>query len=115
MAKTLRDVMGGKLQLIIVDDGYELSSAAGVARYDRWGVRTTVHGIPEYFPVTLAVKDKSHEVAQEPATGGFPCAAALAANSKQTALTKELQDYIKLEVKTTIDRELQPGGKIWRL
>ena len=51
----LREVMRN-LGLTVTKDGYELSNPAGSARYDLHGVRTTVSGIPEYFPITLAVK-----------------------------------------------------------
>jgi len=51
----LREVMRN-LGLTVTDDGYELSNPAGSARYDLHGVRTTVSGIPEYFPITLSVK-----------------------------------------------------------
>lgn len=51
----LREVMRN-LGITVTKDGYELSNPAGSARYDLHGVRTTVSGIPEYFPITLAVK-----------------------------------------------------------
>jgi len=51
----LRDVMRN-LGITVTKDGYELSNPAGSARYDLHGVRTTVSGIPEYFPITLSVK-----------------------------------------------------------
>ncbi|WP_129543848.1 hypothetical protein [Serratia sp. 1D1416] len=51
----LREVMRN-LGITVTKDGYELSSPAGTARYDLHGVRTTVSGIPEYFPITLSVK-----------------------------------------------------------
>lgn len=35
-------------------DGYEVSNAAGSAQYDAWGLRTTVNGIPEYFPLKIS-------------------------------------------------------------
>lgn len=54
--KSLRDVMDSQLQVTIAEDGYELSSPAGIARYDKWGYRTTVSGIPEYFPASISVK-----------------------------------------------------------
>jgi len=51
----LRDVMRN-LGITVTKDGYELSNPAGTARYDLHSVRTTVSGIPEYFPITLSVK-----------------------------------------------------------
>lgn len=53
----LKDAMQG-LRVILTDDGYEIRSAAGSACYDAWGVRTTVNGIPEYFPVTISVDNQ---------------------------------------------------------
>lgn len=54
--KTLRDVMDSQLQVAVTDNGYEISHAAGVACYDSFGYRTTVNGIPEYFPKSISVK-----------------------------------------------------------
>ncbi|NLU14784.1 MAG: hypothetical protein GXW94_03445 [Serratia liquefaciens] len=51
----LRDVMR-HFAVTINKDGYEVSNPAGIAQYDHHGVRTTVSGIPEYFPITLSVK-----------------------------------------------------------
>lgn len=53
----LKDVMQN-LKVTLTDTGYELSNEAGTAQHDAWGVRTTVNGVPEYFPITLSVKDK---------------------------------------------------------
>jgi hypothetical protein len=36
------------------DEGIELQSAAGTAKYDAWGARREVNGIPEYFPSPLS-------------------------------------------------------------
>lgn len=46
------------LKITIHDEGYELHSPAGSACYDAWGVRTTVNGIPEYFPAALNLSDE---------------------------------------------------------
>ncbi|QBX68702.1 hypothetical protein [Serratia quinivorans] len=59
--KSLRDVMDSQLQVTIAEDGYELSNSAGIARYDKWGYRTTVSGTPEYFPVSISVKGSAQQ------------------------------------------------------
>ncbi|HGE8481953.1 TPA: hypothetical protein ACGD7T_000774 [Serratia marcescens] len=186
----LREVMRN-LGLTVTDDGYELSNPAGTARYDFHGVRTTVSGIPEYFPIMLSVKGGYVPVFddQGPPAGGFPGAEALAVKPKpedypagislainvdsasltalesqltriadlceriqktqhlgepaeyvgQSAFTisagqvfigdasikegainhsdlmKEVTKQAKKTVETVIERELQPGGKIWRV
>ncbi|MCK2179028.1 hypothetical protein MUN35_04815 [Hafnia paralvei] len=50
---TLRDVMAS-MSITNNSDGYEVSNAAGSAQYDAWGLRTTVNGIPEYFPLKIS-------------------------------------------------------------
>jgi|GEM_PF-508460 len=51
----LKTVMNS-LRIVTLECGYELHNAAGTAKYDAWGVRGEVHGIPEYFPVTISLK-----------------------------------------------------------
>jgi len=51
---SLKDVMAS-MRITNNSDGYEISNAAGSAQYDAWGLRTTVNGIPEYFPLQLSV------------------------------------------------------------
>lgn len=53
---SLKDVMRN-LSVTINADGLEVSNPAGTAQYDVGGVRTTVNGIPEYFPISIAVGD----------------------------------------------------------
>lgn len=53
----LKDVMQS-LKVTITDTGYELASPAGTAQYDAQGVRTTVNGVPEYFPIAVSVKSE---------------------------------------------------------
>lgn len=50
---TLRDVMAS-MSITNNSDGYEVTNAAGSAQYDAWGLRTTVNGIPEYFPLKIS-------------------------------------------------------------
>ena len=50
---SLRDVMAS-MSITNNSDGYEVSNAAGSAQYDAWGLRTTVNGIPEYFPLKIS-------------------------------------------------------------
>lgn len=53
--KTLKEMVGGNLRVDLSEDGFTVTNGAGTAHYDKWGYRTTVNGIPEYFPVTFAV------------------------------------------------------------
>ncbi|MGJ3290142.1 hypothetical protein [Klebsiella michiganensis] len=50
------------LIVTIKNDGYELKSIAGKALYGVSGIRGKVEGIPEYFPISLSVKDESNPV-----------------------------------------------------
>ncbi|MCK2180133.1 hypothetical protein MUN35_10515 [Hafnia paralvei] len=50
---SLRDVMVS-MSITNNSDGYEVMNAAGSAQYDAWGLRTTVNGIPEYFPLKIS-------------------------------------------------------------
>ncbi|WMA77356.1 DUF1983 domain-containing protein [Enterobacter hormaechei] len=53
----LKAVMIG-LDIIETDEGYELHSPAGEAKYDAWGARREVNGIPEYFPSSISMKKR---------------------------------------------------------
>lgn len=53
----LKDVMQ-HLRLVVTDSGYELHNEAGSAKYDQWGHRREVNGIPEYFPFKLTLNGK---------------------------------------------------------
>lgn len=53
----LKAVMTG-LEIIETDEGYELHSPAGEAKYDAWGARREVNGIPEYFPSSISMKKR---------------------------------------------------------
>ena len=59
MKKTLslKDAMRS-LHVIETDEGIELQSAAGTAKYDAWGARREVNGIPEYFPSSVTVNKR---------------------------------------------------------
>ncbi|UAN58332.1 hypothetical protein [Serratia sp. JSRIV004] len=74
----LKDVMQ-RFTITTHEDGYEVSNPAGTAQYDACGARTTVNGIPEYFPSSISVKDGTKPEAvrtdAELASGGFPDAA----------------------------------------
>ena len=50
---SLRDVMAS-MSITVNGDGFEVTNPAGTAQYDAWGSRTTVNGIPEYFPLQLS-------------------------------------------------------------
>lgn len=54
----LKDVMAS-LRIAAIKDGYEAHNAAGSAKYDVWGYRREVNGIPEYFPDRLSVEGGS--------------------------------------------------------
>lgn len=178
----LREVMRN-LGVTVTDDGYELSNPAGTARYDLHGVRTTVSGIPEYFPITLSVKGSvdpdieelesfsrpkrkasvesigamtlSVSVDSAPLTAlesqltriadlceriqktqhlGEPAeyvgqsaftpsvfqifigdAQIKEGTINNSDLMKEVTKQVKKTVETVIERELQPGGKLWRV
>ncbi|WP_258318446.1 Fur-regulated protein [Enterobacter ludwigii] len=46
------------LEIIETDEGCELHSPAGEAKYDAWGARREVNGIPEYFPLSISMKKR---------------------------------------------------------
>lgn len=70
---SLKDAMRS-LHVIETNEGIELQSAAGTAKYDAWGARREVNGIPEYFPSSVTVNkrqpapvdDKGPSVSDEP-------------------------------------------------
>lgn len=47
-----------RLKIIETDEGYELHSPAGAAKYDAWGGRCEVNGIPEYFPSSISLEKR---------------------------------------------------------
>ncbi|KAB8307598.1 fibronectin type III domain-containing protein [Rouxiella chamberiensis] len=53
--KTLKEMIGRNLQVDLRDDGFSVTCGAGTAQYDKWGARTTVNGVPEYFAETITV------------------------------------------------------------
>jgi hypothetical protein len=55
---SLRDVMFHQ-RLVILGDGFCIANSAGSANYDKFGQRTTVSGIPEYFPLSLIIDNKT--------------------------------------------------------
>ncbi|EOH6199320.1 hypothetical protein ACMAUW_001711 [Citrobacter farmeri] len=55
---SLKDAMRS-LHIVETDEGIELQSAAGTAKYDAWGVRHEVNGIPEYFPTTISLRARA--------------------------------------------------------
>lgn len=57
----LVDVMRS-LNITLKEEGFEIENAAGKAFYDKSGTRGKVEGIPEYFPISLSVKDESNPV-----------------------------------------------------
>lgn len=57
----LVDVMRS-LNITLKEEGFEIENAAGKAFYGASGIRGKVEGIPEYFPISLSVKDESKPV-----------------------------------------------------
>lgn len=55
---SLKDAMRS-LHVVETDEGIELQSPAGTAKYDVWGVRREVNGIPEYFPISISINKRS--------------------------------------------------------
>lgn len=97
----LKDVMR-HFAVTINKDGYEISNPAGTAQYDHHGVRTTVNGIPEYFPITLAVKDKSRLAA-----GGLIGAADLTVKPKPAEYVAAMKIGIDVDINTLTALENQ--------
>ncbi|MDQ6581179.1 phage tail tip fiber protein [Enterobacter hormaechei] len=66
MKKTLslKDAMRS-LHVIETDEGIELQSAAGTAKYDAWGARREVNGIPEYFPSSVTVNKRPQSLVDD--------------------------------------------------
>lgn len=67
---TLRDVMA-RMSITVNGDGFEVTNPAGTAQYDAWGSRTTVNGIPEYFPLQLSVSGMATFETTAPHGGGY--------------------------------------------
>ncbi|KGT86265.1 hypothetical protein NG99_26245 [Erwinia typographi] len=119
------------LQLTVRDDGYEMHSPAGSACYDAWGVRTTVNGIPEYFPVTLNLRDErdkpekdKEELKVEPwqplIRDGVISDGAITTSTLQVKLELDTSDFdeqasefLEKKVLGIIKKELKPGGLLW--
>lgn len=97
----LKDVMR-HFAVTINKDGYEVTNLAGTAQYDHHGVRTTVNGIPEYFPITLAVKDKSRLAA-----GGLIGAADLTVKPKPAEYVAAMKIGIDVDTNTLTALENQ--------
>ena len=53
---SLRNVMAS-MSITVNGDGFEVTNPAGTAQYDAWGSRTTVIGIPEYFPLKISAPE----------------------------------------------------------
>ncbi|WP_275150691.1 hypothetical protein [Citrobacter koseri] len=70
---SLKNVMHN-LHIIETADGYELHNAAGTAKYDLWGVRHEVNGIPEYFPTTISLRTRAPAPKEKSYSSGIPMA-----------------------------------------
>lgn len=125
----LKDAMQG-LQVILTDDGYELRSAAGSACYDVWGVRTTVNGIPEYFPVSISVDNQRSKPENENGVfsikagqiiiknANFKTSMVYSVDVSVNADSKEkeaasLAEMVRSVISDQIRKELLPGGKLY--
>lgn len=93
---SLKDVMA-TLKVTIKADGYELSSPAGSANYDAWGSRTTVNGVPEYFPLMLQADNHQNIAAETP--------------SNINAMTG-MEDYAKESIRDRYQREVDIANSI---
>lgn len=91
---TLRDVMA-RMSITVNSDGFEVINPAGTAQYDAWGSRTTVNGIPEYFPLQLSVSGLASGETTAPYGGCYTM-------NMGVAKTKPTQTLsIKVEVDTS--------------
>ncbi|ERK09579.1 hypothetical protein L580_0994 [Serratia fonticola AU-P3(3)] len=88
----LKDAMQ-RLTITINESGYEVSNQAGTAQYDACGARTTVNGIPEYFPLSISVKDNSKRESAELPSGTF-AGTVKALPGKITGDVKSVKRYV---------------------
>ncbi|WP_447880547.1 hypothetical protein [Serratia fonticola] len=88
----LKDAMQ-RLTITINESGYEVSNQAGTAQYDACGARTTVNGIPEYFPLSISVKDNSKRESAELPSGTF-AGTVKALPGKITGDVKSVKHYV---------------------
>lgn len=116
----LKTVMNS-LRIVTLECGYELHNAAGTAKYDAWGVREEVHGIPEYFPVTISLKGP--DFAAPSVTGNAQSiienAEALAStrsvvNEVRICLSEDIQEALNEAMTNWIRKALKPGGLLYR-
>lgn len=99
---TLNDAMG-HLTVTVSDTGYEISSPAGTAQYDAWGGRTTVNGVPEYFPRQISVKQLKPE----------SVAGTITIRVKTEIVEPDFQrlsEYVKKVTAEAIRAAMMPGG-----
>lgn len=85
---SLKNVMHN-LHIIETTDGYELHNAAGTAKYDLWGVRHEVNGIPEYFPTTISLRERAPAPKEKSYSSGISMAIEAGDASKAIELTDE--------------------------
>lgn len=91
---TLRDVMA-RMSITVNGDGFEVTNPAGTAQYDAWGSRTTVNGIPEYFPLQLSVSGLASGETTAPYGGSYTMNMGVAKTKPSQTLS------IKVEVDTS--------------
>ncbi|MGV8925023.1 MAG: hypothetical protein ACOH2G_05000 [Ewingella sp.] len=109
--KSLKEVMGQPLRVTVSESGCEITNGAGTANYDAWGNRTTVNGIPEYFPTSIKVTGAE-------AKNGFVVSGTVSINivgSVEAILNnaRPSDSAIPL-IRAVIKNELRPGGLLYR-
>ena len=118
------------LQLTARDDGYELQNSAGSACYDAYGIRTTVNGIPEFFPLTLSLRDERSKPDEGVKPFNFDSGAVFindafignAIYSSVVGVNTENEEEKNLKLKSLISevvteqlmKAMRPGGLLWR-
>ncbi|TBM25085.1 hypothetical protein [Hafnia alvei] len=102
---TLRDVMA-RMSITVNGDGFEVTNPAGTAQYDAWGSRTTVNGVPEYFPLQLSVSGMASFETTAPHGGGYSASIQVEADTSE--LEKKLDEINNL-IKNSTAFELING------
>lgn len=88
------------MSITVNGDGFEVINPAGTAQYDAWGSRTTVIGIPEYFPLQLSVSGMASFETTAPHAGCYTMNMGVAKTKpSQTLSIKVEADTSELEKK----------------
>lgn len=100
----LKDVMNS-LRIVMLEDGYELHNEAGSAKYDAYGIRGEVHGIPEYFPISLSVSGANAGAAKT-----AQCVYVISAEGEPS----DLSQAIAKAASSAVKKALATGGFLCR-